>query len=219
MNGIHDLCLSEAAYVVIDTETTGCAANRIVEIALVHLDPRNGVTGRISTLINPGVAIPYFVSSIHGIYDRDVADAPRFGEIVSHFQHFISGRILVMHNASFDVGCIRHEMMRAGHDLAAPYICTSAFPGYWGGMARNSLGNLCAVFDVRLRNAHTALGDAEATAALFSKFIRKCAAIDKPTFGTLAKGKSYAHQRSWQYDIPRHHGHSPNVRVLKPRTV
>ncbi|HRZ87813.1 MAG TPA: 3'-5' exonuclease, partial [bacterium] len=178
---------------------------------------RAGVTGRISTLVNPGVAIPYYASGIHGIYDRDVSDAPRFRDIVSHFHHFIGGRILVMHNASFDIGCIRHEMARAGHDLAVPYICTSAFPGYWGARARNALGDLCAAFDVRIRNAHTALGDAEATAALFSKFLRKCAAMDKQTFGSLAGGKSYAHQKSWHHAVPRHHGHQPDNRVLKPR--
>lgn len=219
MSGIHDLNIYEAEYVVIDTETTACASNRIVEIALVLLDPRNGITGRISTLINPGISIPHFASGIHGIYDRDVSDAPRFREIVSHVHHFISGRILVMHNASFDIGCIRHEMMRAGHDLAAPYICTSAFPGYWGERARNSLGNLCAAFDVRIRNAHTALGDAEATAELFLKFLRQCAAMDKRTFGSLAAEKSYAHQRSWHYAIPQHQGHAPNRRILKARSA
>ncbi len=113
------------SYVVLDLETTGGSASgdNITEIAAVRVD--NGVeVARWSTLVNPGIPIPYFIQNLTGISNDMVADAPRFKHVADHLLALLDGSVLVAHNASFDHGFLRGEYARLGHDLRVPSLCT-----------------------------------------------------------------------------------------------
>ncbi|WP_020476085.1 3'-5' exonuclease [Zavarzinella formosa] len=62
-----------------DIESTGTnpQTDRIVEIAVLRVDP-DGKTVEASRQINPGVPIPSAATAVHGISEADVADAPMF---------------------------------------------------------------------------------------------------------------------------------------------
>lgn len=69
-------------YVLLDLETTGGNAlhDRITEIAAVRVEGGMEVA-RWSTLVNPGVRIPYFIEQLTGIRNAMVADAPTYDEV------------------------------------------------------------------------------------------------------------------------------------------
>lgn len=83
----------------LDTETTGLnpPEDALVEIAIVD------EAGRpvINTLLNPGRPIG-FATSIHGITDSMVAQAPVFDEVWPQVKRLLSGQHVVIYNASFD---------------------------------------------------------------------------------------------------------------------
>ena len=113
------------SYVVLDLETTGgrAAGDFVTEIAAVRID--NGVeTRRWSTLVNPGVPIPYYIQTLTGIDDAMVADAPSFKQVADDLLAVLEGSVLVAHNVGFDHGFLRAEYARLGHDLRVPSLCS-----------------------------------------------------------------------------------------------
>jgi DNA polymerase III epsilon subunit-like protein len=66
-------------YVAIDLETTGLDPKRdaILEVGAVKFDDHQEL-GRFGSLVNPGRPIPFQISQLTGINDRDIVDAPPF---------------------------------------------------------------------------------------------------------------------------------------------
>jgi DNA polymerase III subunit epsilon len=97
-------------YVIVDIETTGGSpkASKITEIAIYKHDGA-GIIDEFSTLVNPEMKIPEFISRLTGISDKMVEDAPKFYEIAKKIIEFTEGCIFVAHNVGFDYGIIRHE--------------------------------------------------------------------------------------------------------------
>jgi DNA polymerase III subunit epsilon len=98
-----------------DLETTGIniSRDRIVEISIlkVHI---NGSKELKTERINPGMPIPKESSMIHGIYDVDVADKPKFPEIAKNLANFLEGCDLAGFNiVKFDVPMLVEEFLRA----------------------------------------------------------------------------------------------------------
>jgi len=162
-----------AGFTVIDVETTGLSSrsHRVLEIAVVRTDTAGRVTGEWSRRIDPEG--PVGATHIHGITADDVRGAPKFGELIPHLNQWMRGTVLVAHNARFDLAFIRSEYSYAGWDLPwLPSLCTlQASNHYLPAMDRRRLADCCAAARVPLRGAHTALGDARATAGLLSHFL------------------------------------------------
>src|SRR5207249_3717528 len=97
--------MAERNAVVVDLETTGLSAqrDRAIEIAAVRLHD-----GRIAdqwhTLLNPGVAVPPFITALTGISAGMAASAPTFAQVVDDFRAFLGNSIFIAHNANFDLG-------------------------------------------------------------------------------------------------------------------
>ena len=104
---------------IFDLETTGThvGKDRIVEICIMKVHPdacRETKTWRV----NPEMYIPVEASAIHGIYDDDVKDAPKFKEIAPKIIEMISGSDLGGFNSNrFDVPLLAEELLRAGIDF------------------------------------------------------------------------------------------------------
>jgi DNA polymerase-3 subunit epsilon len=102
-----------------DLETTGVdvGTDRIIEIAILKAMP-DGSTKKLHHYINPGMPIPEQSSLIHGIYDKDVQDHPKFSELAHEIHQFIVGTDLSGYNAiKFDVPLLAEEFLRAGIDF------------------------------------------------------------------------------------------------------
>ncbi|MBR4798483.1 MAG: PHP domain-containing protein, partial [Oscillospiraceae bacterium] len=104
-----------AEVVCFDLETTGldCENERIIEIGACIV--RDGqVTETFDTFVDPGRPIPDKITEITGISDKMVAGAPDEEQALRDFFTFVNGRILVAHNASFDMSFLKSACRRCG---------------------------------------------------------------------------------------------------------
>jgi DNA polymerase-3 subunit epsilon len=155
-------------YAIVDIETTGghASANGITEIAVFIHDGQQ-VVKHFETLINPRQKIPAYITSLTGINNYMVADAPPFEEIAATLYELLSDTIFVAHNVNFDYSFVKHHLKAAGYELAEKKLCTvrlsrKTFPG----LPSYSLGNLCRSLALPINNRHRAGGDAKATVML-----------------------------------------------------
>lgn len=159
-----------AAYAVVDCETTGTdpGVDEIVSLAVLRLDPDGAETARYVSLVRPSCPIPAEATAVHGIGDEDVAASPSFAGIVPELLRLLDGAVLVAHNASFDLGMLQHAFAGAGVDYRpAGVACTlDAFRLLEPREPSHRLESICRRQGITLEDAHEALGDVVATAAL-----------------------------------------------------
>lgn len=160
-------------FAIVDIETTGSYAGGscITEVAiLIHNGKK--VVEKYQSLVNPQSPIPFAIQTLTGITPEMVADAPTFGEIAEDVYHFLQGKVFVAHNVNFDYSFLLKELKQAGYEWQAPKLCTvrlsrKIFPNH----RSYSLGDICTVRDIHISARHRAMGDAEATAELFSQLL------------------------------------------------
>jgi DNA polymerase III epsilon subunit-like protein len=166
---------ADARFAVLDVETTGFAAwqsDRIVEIAVVCLDPSGGEARKYVTLVNPERSVG--PTRIHGIRSADVRHAPHFQDILGDVIDHLSGHIVVGHNVGFDISFLHAEATRAGYNLPEfPTLCTRNLARrFCAGLASRTLRHCCDFFGIELSDAHSAECDALATARLLQECIK-----------------------------------------------
>jgi DNA polymerase-3 subunit epsilon len=161
-------------YAVVDIETTGGSPDyeKITEIAIYIYDGEK-ITGQFSSLINPEKNIPYHITSLTGISNEMVADAPRFFEVAKEIVELTEDKIFVAHNVSFDYNFIKSEFKRLGYEYKRDKICTvklsrKLIPG----KRSYSLGRLCEELGIAIEDRHRATGDAKATVKLLDLLLK-----------------------------------------------
>ena len=167
--------LEDAAFVVLDFETTGLNPNmdEIIEIGAVRLEHGREV-GEFSQLIDPGRAIPEKVVELTGINAAMLAGQPTLAEVFPKFAKFLEGAVLVAHNASFDMAFLRRAFQRFGRELDAPILDTLALArNAYKELRNHKLGTVCKHLDVSLKNAHRAVHDARATGLVLLKTLER----------------------------------------------
>ncbi len=156
---------TEQQYVILDTETTGLFKNdRIVEIGAIVIQG-DEILEEWSTLINPNRDLGPI--HIHGITPTMVSMAPSFAEIANDLARLLNGRTLVCHNAHFDMRMLSQEFNRLGIQvsLGEPFCTMIAAKRQLGGGF--SLADTCDALDIRISEAHSALGDSRMTHQVF----------------------------------------------------
>lgn len=154
-------------YVVLDFETTGLRAgsDKIIQIGAVkYVNHERKET--MYLMVNPECSISSTITRITGITNKDVANSPVIEEIAHELIAFIEGLPIIAHNAPFDMG-----FLYALED-------TTPIPEYTVidtvRLARRAitqtpnhkLTTLTAFLKLE-HNAHDALGDCLATAAIY----------------------------------------------------
>lgn len=169
-------------FAIIDIETTG-QSNKYGKITEIALFLHNGqeVTDSYSTLINPEMDIPYFITELTGINNNMVKDAPKFYEVAKTIVEMTQGRTFVAHNVSFDYNFMKQEFKALGFDYNRKTLCTvklsrKLLPGH----NSYSLGKLCSDLDITITGRHRAAGDALATVKLFELLLNKNQSISNP---------------------------------------
>jgi DNA polymerase-3 subunit epsilon len=170
----EDFPLDDTTFVVVDVETTGLdpVADRITEIAMMKV--KNGILlDEFSTLVNPLVTIPAQITSLTGIDNLMVQDAPPAREIVPAISEFLGEHIFVAHNASFDWGFVRCTARRErGIELSNRRLCTVKLSRkILPHLPSKSLGPVTAALNITIPDRHRASGDAFATALVLIKFL------------------------------------------------
>ncbi len=169
--------LKDWRFASLDVETTGLNlmdGHEIVEIAVAGFTAR-GIEDRWSTLVKPGRPIPRESSNVHGIRDRDVANSPSMAEVLPMVEERTAGRILVLHNAPFDLEFLTAACFRAARaPMDRPLIDTlllsrRCFTQVQG----HTLTEVAARLGVVPEGAHRALPDAVTTANVMMALWRR----------------------------------------------
>ena len=112
-------------FIVFDLETTGLkpATEEITEIAAVLV--REGeIKDSFQTYVNPHKPIPPEITELTGISDETVADAPDLPEALDKFFAFMGDRVLVAHNAGFDLSFLKAACKKLDIEREFTYIDT-----------------------------------------------------------------------------------------------
>ena len=158
-------------FAIVDIETTGGSAKRekIIEIAIVIFDGKN-IIDSFESLINPQRSIPPFITSITGITNEMIKDAPKFYEIAKNIVDITEDCIFVAHNSRFDYGFIRHEFQELGYTYSRKQLDTvKLFRRFFPGLKSYALGNLIQHFAIETNARHRAMADVVATLKLLKK--------------------------------------------------
>ncbi|UEG49847.1 GIY-YIG nuclease family protein [Ferruginibacter lapsinanis] len=160
-------------YAIVDIETTGgyASANGITEIA-VYVHDGTRVVKHFETLINPQQKIPYHITTLTGIDNAMVAEAPAFHEIAETLYEVLKDNIFVAHSVNFDYSFVNHQLKANGFVLSPRKLCTvrlarKVVPD----LKSYSLGNLCRQLQIPISNRHRAGGDAKATVLLLEHLL------------------------------------------------
>ena len=162
-------------FVTLDLETTGGSPEHdsITEIGAVR-SAGGQIEGTFQTLIRPDHAIRPFVELLTGISDVMVAPAPPITEVLPSLWEFLSGAVLVAHNARFDATFLSSAFRRHGYDV--PFkktVCTLRLARWlMKGETRNlKLESLASSLGVATQPCHRAFPDARATHEVFHRLL------------------------------------------------
>lgn len=164
--------------IILDTETTGISpadGHRVVEIGAIELLNHMPTGQTFHVYLNPERDMPREAEAVHGLSSAFLKDKPLFKSIAQDFVDFIKDGILVIHNASFDVGFLNAELaylnmpaIDMGQVVDTLHMARRKHP-----MASNSLDALCKRYgiDNTKRTKHGALLDAELLADVYVELL------------------------------------------------
>ncbi len=171
--------LLESTYVVFDLETTGFNAggeDSIIEIGAVKIQD-GMITDRYDRLINPGKEISERITNVTNITNEMLKGKPNEEDTVKEFIEWVGDLPMVAHNAKFDTSFL--EMAYKKYNLGEyknTVIDTLELSRTMDNtFARHSLSALVKRYNVPFDEEahHRADYDAEGTALVFAKMLRK----------------------------------------------
>lgn len=165
----------DTEFVIFDIETTGLSplTCQITEIGAVLY--KNGeVLSTFSTFVDPGTPIPEEITNLTGITDEMVKGAPQPGQAVKDFLAFAGDRLLIAHNANFDMGFIKKAAEDNGFAVPNAYLDTLALSRSINPeLKKHKLDTLQEYFGLEEFNHHRAFEDAEMLGKIFDAMIEK----------------------------------------------
>jgi len=203
---LTDYLSLERPLIIFDLETTGLEVgeDKIIELAYEKILP-NGEIVAYCQRINPGKPIPPVSSSINGIYDADVVDAPSFAKLSYELWSTFEGADVGGFNITgFDLPFLRGEFASVGKtfDFATKKILDAKVL-YHKMEARDMFAprNLTAAYklycDKDHINAHSGAGDVRATVEILEEQLKR-----------------YPEFRDWEY-LKELHGNKKLLESVK----
>ena len=180
-----ELPLAPAEFIALDTETNGLGGERceLTEVGTV-LVGGGELHDEWDSLVGVANPLGRGIQRFTGISQAMVDAAPAPEDVLPRLAALLRGRVLVAHNASFDVRVLRQAFARAALEWPAPpVLCTVALARRFAPLQRRrGLAALAAALGVDVDEVHRALPDARTCARVFcALFGRLCA--NAPTIG------------------------------------
>ena len=204
VGALADRKLSELAYTVFDTETTGLepsAGDEIISIGAVRI-----VNGRVlkqevfEQLVNPRRPISRESTAVHGIDGKQVAGEPPIGQVLPRFHRFCEDTVLVAHNAAFDMRFLELKEASTGVRFGQPVLDTLLLSAVVHPSVDNHhLDMIAERVGVRVIGRHTALGDALLTADVFLRLVPLLAERGIVTLGQALEASRATYHSRLQY--------------------
>ena len=178
--------ITDARYVVIDTELTGLNEKRdsIVSIGAIRMIGGNiDLSDTFYQLVKPDASFTAESVVIHEITPSEVTEKPDIHEVLSEFLQFCGSDNIVGHCVSIDLSFINREMKKFfGVTLQNPVIDTFSLYTWirtrvsdqscFSVLPKSSvLYDVAECFGISVHGAHNAIEDAFITAQLFQRLI------------------------------------------------
>lgn len=163
-------------YAVVGVETTGLSPHRhrILEVAVALCDTDGQVTDFFTTLLNPDGPVGDFQT--HGLFDDDVVDAPPFANVAPWLVGLLRQRVVVAHNARFELGFLEREFQRRRNPSVPPLtmLCTMReAPEYLPEAPRFTLVACCESAGVPVDSGYGAATKAMGAARLLAYYLEQ----------------------------------------------
>lgn len=164
-----------------DLETTGVniATDRIVEVSILKITAE-GKKEVLTKRVNPGMPIPIEASEVHGIFDIDVMNEPKFSDLAQELSDFIGDADLAGYNSNrFDVPLLLEEFLRAGVDFNMKDRKLVDVQNIFHKMEQRTLVAAYKFYcDKELTDAHSAEADITATYEVLEAQLEKYEDLD-----------------------------------------
>lgn len=148
--------------VFVDLETTGLShlRGRVIEVAAIRVE-QGRIVRSFSTLIDPEMELPQYITGLTGIAASDLKGAPTFAQIADELADILDGAIFVAHNVRFDYSFLKQEYKRIGRPFLPRQLCTmrlsrTLFPEH----RSHRLQNLIERYNFSYQERHRAYDDA-----------------------------------------------------------
>ena len=171
--------LVPAEFVAVDTETNGYGGDlcEMTEVGAV-LVGGGELHETYDSLVRTERPLSRGIQRFTGITQGMVDGAPPPDEVLGELADLLDGRVMVAHNARFDVGVLRQAFERAGLDWPKPpVICTVALARRFAPLVRKrGLASLAGSLGIEVDEVHRALPDALTCARVFCALFPKLCA-------------------------------------------
>lgn len=165
-------------YIAIDLETTGLNAQRdeIIEVAAVTFSG-NIISDQFTSLVHPDRDIPPEITSLTGITNQMVSDAPSMFTMRSRLRAIFRDHVIVGHNVDFDLGFLHEERLALGnHRIDTLTLATILVPDA-GRYGLEAIANYLRLPEPE-EGHHRAFSDAITTVELFLALREKALALE-----------------------------------------
>lgn len=165
-------------YAILDFETTGLnyKENAVIEIGVVTTDDNLKLRRTYRTLVKlpEGEQVPDFITNLTGLKDDDLVNAPEAEDVFKRLRMFIGDRIIVAHNASFDLGFL-HKYLP---DYSPDFIDTRYMSLVIEPRQSASLASCVQRHGIPYENHHSALDDCKMTLGLLQTYAKMVPDLD-----------------------------------------
>ncbi|MBL0386039.1 3'-5' exonuclease [Tumebacillus sp. ITR2] len=186
-----EMPLTEVRFVVVDTETTGFQPGNDALLSVGAVEVLGNIVRekRMHSLVRPDPAqsIPPHVVELTGLRDEDVASAPPLREVMLLFLQFVHDAVLIAHHAGHDMRFLNAGLKKTYKAHLPHRVIDTVDVACWlhPELSSYTLDDLLALYEIPVRGRHTADGDAQMTAELWSCFVNQALARGVSTLGEL----------------------------------
>jgi DNA polymerase-3 subunit alpha (Gram-positive type) len=132
------------------------------------------IVDEMDIFVDPECEIPEEITKLTSITNEMVAGAPKEREALEQFLAFAGDRLLIAHNANFDIGFIRVAAERQGMPFENTFLDTVALSRYVNPtLKKHKLDALAEYFGLGDFNHHRACDDAHMLALIFFRMVEK----------------------------------------------
>ncbi len=161
-------------FVAIDFETANEKRNSVCELGVTIVESDKIIESKYWLIRPPELRFNPFNIYIHGISEKDVVNQPEFDALWDEIKNYLSGNLVLAHNASFDLSVLRSVL--DSYSIPYPdikYTCSYIISKrVWKGLLSYNLKNLANILNVQLEHHH-AFSDSNVCANISIKAFQK----------------------------------------------
>lgn len=179
-------------FAVIDFETATKQKLSVVSLGITSFEKGKCVTRE--WLFKPYRTKVFEFTYLHGITPEMVQDKPYFHEVWNEIRPHLQGKLLICHNANFDIGLLTNlldKKLSTDTEFRFSYLCTLEISRRFlkGQCGRFGLENLCGFYTLPY-GKHNGAKDTISTLFLLNKLLYE-KYWDEHQYDRLLKGKKF----------------------------